>query len=241
MHILKKIFTASTGYWIHKVSTLPVGADLFIDIHERIKYPEIKIIFDVGANIGQTWKWFRDVEPKARIFCFEPVANTFSHLESEVKKDPLTIIEKMALGEKIEQKEIKIFHEYSALNSLKPSLMNNSQGAQVETVRVNTLDQYCVDNQIRQIDFLKIDTEGYEINVLQGSENMLASASVSMIYCEIGILKQNIRNTYLGELTEYLAKRDYHFFGLYQLVADGWKDAGYFGNALFVHKSKYNP
>jgi hypothetical protein len=97
------------------------------------------------------------------------------------------------------------------------------------------LDNYCLNHNIDKIDLLKIDTEGYELNVLDGATKMLSSANISLIFCEIGFLRANNRNTYFADLTEWLAMRDYHFFGLYQLVSNGWKIE--FGNALFAHKS----
>lgn len=241
MHLLKRIFSATTGYWIHKISTLPVGTDLFVDIHKRINYGEMKTIFDVGASIGQTWALFRTNEPDAKVYCFEPISETFNLLRQKVGTDNKTKIENIALGNIKGEKIIRLFEKCSPLNSLKEELMNNRNDAIEETVIIDTIDEYCKAKNITTIDFLKIDTEGYDLEVLRGAEEMLSNALVPFIYCEIGILKKNNRNTNFSELTDWLAERDYHFFGLYQLVANGWKQGDYFGNALYVHKDIYNP
>lgn len=241
MHILKKVFSAATGYWVHKISTLPIGTDIYINIHKLIKYGPLNTMFDVGANIGQTWEWFRDNEPGAKIYCFEPVVKTFNELKSKTIKDKNCVIENIAFGDVPGEKTIKLFDQHSALNSLKDELMNPDTKATEETIKIETLDIYCKKNGIGKIDFLKIDTEGYELNVLEGAKGMLTSSSISFIYCEIGILKQNFRNTNLAELTEWLAQKNYYFFGLYQMVTNGWKAGEYFGNALFVHKDIFNP
>jgi FkbM family methyltransferase len=235
MHLLKKILSATTGYWIHKISTLPIGADLHVDIRKRLKYGPLHTVFDVGANIGQTWEWFRSIEPGAKIYCFEPVSETFEELRKKTLKDKNCMLENIAFGNDPGEKTIRIFSDNSALNSLKEDVMNTDSNASEEIIKVDTLDNYCLNHNIDKIDLLKIDTEGYELNVLDGATKMLSSANISLIFCEIGFLRANNRNTYFADLTEWLAMRDYHFFGLYQLVSNGWKIE--FGNALFAHKS----
>jgi FkbM family methyltransferase len=235
LHILKKIFSTATGYWIHKTSTLPIGADLYVDIHKLIKYGRLNTMFDVGANIGQTWEWFRDSEPAAKIYCFEPVSATFEILKRKAEKDKNCIVENIAFGEVAGEKTIKIFTDNPALNSLKEDVMNTDINAMETSIKIDTLDNYCLRKSIQKIDFLKIDTEGYEINVLDGAKEMLKAARISFIFCEVGFLNSNNRNTYFADLTEWLVTKNYHFFGLYQLVSNGWKIE--FGNALFVHKT----
>lgn len=241
MHLLKKIFSAATGYWVHKISTLPIGADLYVDIHKRINYGPLNTMFDVGANVGQTWKSFRDNELGAKIYCFEPVSGPFQELKNKTAGDKNCILENIAFGDVPGQKAIKLFEDYSTLNSLKDELMNPNINAREEIIKIDTLDNYCSTNRITKIDFLKIDTEGYEINVLEGAGTMLDNAQISFIYCEIGILKRNKRNTNFAMLSEWLAEKNYYFFGLYQLSSHGWKAGDYFGNAMYVHIDIYNP
>ena len=238
MHLLKKLFIKSTGYWLHKVSTLPIGADLQIDIQQRIRYGQMKVMFDVGANIGQTWEWFRKYEPRAKIYCFEPVLNTFETLKLIIKNDTNCIVENTALGDEVGEKIITIFKDNSALNSLKDGIMNTDTDAVKEKIKINTIDEYCLVNDIGKIDFLKIDTEGYELNVLKGAVQMINTAAISMIFCEVGFLKANNRNTYFADLSEWLSSKDYQFFGLYHLVSNGSNIE--FGNALFIHKDIFN-
>lgn len=235
------MFTSATGYWIHKTSTLPIGADLYLDIHKRIKYGPMTTMFDVGANTGQTWEWFRNNERGAKIYCFEPVMKTFGDLKIKTANDKNCIIENIAFGEVGGEKMIRLFDQHSALNSLKEELMNTDDNAREEMIKIDTIDNYCKKRKIIKIDLLKIDTEGYEFNVLEGANDMMSAGKISLIYCEIGILKKNLRNTNLGELTEWLAKKNYHFLGLYQMVTNGWKTGDYFGNALFVHKEIFIP
>lgn len=238
MHILKKIFTATTGYWIHKLSNLPIGADLYLDIHNRIKYGSLTTVFDVGANNGQTWEWVRYNERESKIHCFEPVKATFDSLKTKVKNDKNCIVENMAFGNAPGVKEVRLFESnLSALNSLKDDLMNGDLNAAVETIQIDTIENYCLRKNISHIDLLKIDTKGYELDVLEGALELLDAGCVSFIYCEVGFLKKNVRNTNFSDVAEWLAQRSYFFYGLYQLVNNNWKEGDHFGNALFVYKN----
>lgn len=229
------MFSAATGYWVHKLSSLPVGADLFVDIHNRIGYGSIETIFDVGANVGQTWQWLRSKEKSAKIYAFEPVNASFEKLCEMVNGDANSVVEPFAFGEKNGEKTIRLFDSDSSLNSLDDALMCHNDTAATEVIKIDTIDNYCLRKHITRIDLLKIDTEGYELNVLKGAAAMLQFGNVAFIYCEVGFLKANNRNTYFAEITEWLAQREYHFNGLYHLVSN---DVGIqFGNALYVHKS----
>lgn len=236
MHPFKKLFQLTTGYWTHKVLTLPTGASIEIDILNKIGYNSINTVFDVGANTGQTVDWIRGFLPEATIYCFEPVEDTFKKLKTNVASDKKVRIEQLAFGNIPDKKIVRLFEDFSYLNSLRDDLMNSDEYAKIEEITISTIDQYCSEKGIILIDLLKIDTEGYEIQVLEGAKKLLSTGGISMIYCEVGFQSSNSRNTNLSELIKYLEEKGFYFFSLYQLMLDGWGKGDYFGNALFVNK-----
>jgi FkbM family methyltransferase len=240
MNKLKKIIFNLTDYWIYKKKYLPVGTDLFVDFNCKLLFNNMHVIFDVGANTGQTLKWFRSNWPNTKIYSFEPVKSTFDQLVNNAAKDPFSIQINEALGATTGSKSIRLFdQEMAVLNSLHDNVMNNSSGAIEEIIIINTIDDFCNFHKIENIDLLKIDTEGYEINVLMGAERMLDKGNISFVYSEIGFHENNNRNTYLAKLTEFLEPFDFYFFGLYHVDNHDWMRGNGLGNALFVHKSVY--
>lgn len=214
---------------------------MFIDIHARIGYGALNTIFDVGANTGQTWKEFRSNEPNAQIYCFEPVSDSFNELYNATKKDNNCVAEKVALGDLNGEMEISVFENTSPLNSLKNHLMNQNDRARIEVINVETLDNYCGKKGIETIDLLKIDTEGFELQVLTGSKQMLTSGNITFIYAEVGFNNKDNRHTPFHILNNWMQDFDYYFFAMYQLAGHSWKEGGYYGNALFVHRNVFNP
>lgn len=230
--MVRRTLESLTGYWTYKSRYLPIGTDLRIDL-ARNGVTNPGAIFDVGANTGQTHARFRREFPNARIFCFEPVQKTFAQLRSNVSNDPLATLEQLAFGEIPGKKEIRTDPVMSELSTLRDDLMDGSDS---ETVTIDTIDAYCARQAIAQIDLLKIDTEGYEIPVLNGAQDSLASGKIRAVFAEVGFEKSNGRNTNLGELTELLAERGYVFYGLYDVRHFTNEEPPAFGNALYLRR-----
>lgn len=232
----KQLVEKSTGYWIYKARMLPIGSDLKIDITGKARYSKVETVFDVGANHGQTYSRFRRDFPGAHIYSFEPVAEAFTRLSEVAGRDARATLENIAMGDVVSEKMIRLFDKSPELNSLHDDLMNTAADARIETVKIDTIDNYCERKSIGRIDLLKIDTEGYETQVLRGAIRKLEAGKIAFLLCEVGFTRSNTRNTSLSGLTEFLATLNYGFFGLYD-VSHYWAEGISFGNALFVHDS----
>ena len=234
---LRKKLIDISGYWLYKKSVLPVGADITVDIKNKIGI-QPRIIFDVGANVGQTAKFLTRHFPTATIHSFEPVSSSFEILSAATSGNPNVRCHHIALSDVQQQLAIKLFEgSASVLNSINDHLQNSSEGAKVEMITTNTLDQFIAEHNITEIDLLKIDTEGYEIPVLKGSIKALESNKIKMIYLEVGFSRNNVRNTFLTDIVEFLVQNNFSLFGLYEIHHYDIQNGNHFGNALFVHQN----
>ncbi len=151
------------------------------DILEKVLNKlSIDCIFDVGANSGDYGDLLRDVGYKGWIISFEPVHATFEELAAHAAVRPPWRVFQYALGTTNGQAVINIT-EASELNSfltpLGPSKtlpLNMAKGQ--ETVEVRRLDSV-FDECIAGIDvrrfFLKMDTQGFDLEVLRGSHGVI--------------------------------------------------------------------
>jgi FkbM family methyltransferase len=230
----------SLGYYVHEVKTMPVGTDLATDLLYKIGIKP-KVIFDVGANIGQTAHFYRAIYPDSSIYCFEPVPSTFDELRSNLKTDSKVKCNCFALGSANESFEIKtVTGASSVVNSLsydfQETVGRSGQETLIQSIEVIRLDDYVSRENIDHIDILKIDTEGFEMQVLAGATETLQNQRATVILCEAGFMKQNTRNTYFVDLHEKLESYGYALFGMYEMGHIGFKKGKHYGNLLYVSR-----
>jgi FkbM family methyltransferase len=147
-------------------------------------------VFDVGANQGQflslAQEHLRNLEPD--IHSFEPSQYTYNMLCESAKKYTSVKLNNMALGKTSGQAELYYERDGSWLASLSKRRLDHFDidFKYSETIRIDTLDNYCTEHNIQHIDLLKLDVEGHELDVLNGAVNLLQSKSIQMISFEFG-------------------------------------------------------
>jgi hypothetical protein len=110
--------------------------------------------------------------------------------------------------------------EQGYINSLTPNAryaVRFDKKAAELSVMTKTIDEFCSENAISKIDILKIDTEGYDFNVLRGAQKMLSSNSVAFTYFEFNDFTQGAgtEGGSLNEITEYLSGFGFQFVATY--------------------------
>src|SRR5689334_17172807 len=170
------------------VSRNRYGYDAFLDIARlsQIWQYRIDTFFDVGANVGATVRHARSRFPDCRIIAFEPHPQTFSKLAEVAEATKNVQPVNLALGSDIGFKTM-FEYEMSVINSLLPNaqfaVRFNKEAQQIQ-VQTTTVDRFCFEHGIEQIDVLKIDTEGFDFEVVKGASSMLARHAIKFVYFE---------------------------------------------------------
>ncbi len=170
---------------------------------------EKPVVFDVGSNVGEYAKLIRQYHSQAQIHCFEPNPETFAHLQKNCAGEKYL----NNLGLSDQPGELQLFFQAdnatSVQASLNPDILKNiARADQVKSVQVKlkTIDQYCMENEISDIDFLKIDTEGFELEALQGAKKMLDAKKIRCIqfeFNEVNIVKRRFIKDFYDLLTGF--------------------------------------
>ena len=226
--------------------------NLSFDEIYKLKIKDNCIIFDVGANKGQSIERFRKIFPSCIIHSFEPNKAEFEIINKKYQNDKKIIINNIAIGDKIEKKKFFItalsgtssFHKLN-LNTQwikKRSSQHNTsiEGYTKKVVEVDvlTLDQYCKNNSINNIDILKIDTQGYEDRVLEGSREMLEKNIVKIV--ELEVMFDDVYERYLSfsDIEKYLLPNNFRFSGIGTANNNLFEGLVFFADVMYINTKK---
>jgi len=190
-------------------------------IKDKVHNNKEIIIFDVGANVGN-WsqlvlKDFKEIDHQ--LFCFEPAKESFYQLKKNLDHHLNIKFYNFAFGAKNEAKSLFYDKETSGLASIYNRQLAhfNIKLNLSQSIKVRTLDNFCEVNKIKKIDFLKIDVEGSELNVLKGAKKMIEDNKIQFIQFEFGGSNIDSR-TYFQDFYYFLKDKYY----IYRILKDGF-------------------
>jgi len=175
------------------------------------------VVFDVGANEGQWVSELLAACPSARVHAFEPQKILAQQLEVNY---PGVTVNNLGLGN--ESGVLELFDYADRPGSQHASLLAgvidvvHQECVKSQKVRVITIDEYCVEKNIKFIDFLKIDVEGFELKVLEGAKTLLREGGVDVIQFEFTHINL-LTKTFMQDFYECLSEN----YSLYRLLPHG--------------------
>lgn len=147
------------------------------------------VIFDVGANLGD-WSQYIINEYKEipyKLYLFEPSLKTFEKLIQNITVSENKFLYPLGLGDK--EEKLNIYYNFAGEGS---ASILKKEGHYNEEIEITTLDIFCQRHGIQTIDFLKMDVQGYEYNILLGAKEMLERQKIKVIQFEFD--EPNIAN-----------------------------------------------
>jgi FkbM family methyltransferase len=178
-------------------SRLDVGNDLArsgegatqLRILSNLKHHEYICVFDIGANVG-SWtqsliEHSQGVRCKPVIHAFEPCKGTYATLLKNLhswRVDGYVTANNLALSSSTGRHCFYSIGADVGVNSLYP--INGFDQQDVEEIDTETVDEYCAKHEISHIHFMKIDTEGHDLEVVYGGKGMLSKGAVDIVQFE---------------------------------------------------------
>lgn len=210
-------------------------------------------IFDVGGNKGQSIEKYLNIFDKPIIHSFEPIKTEFNYMCSKFKNNNNIFINNFALGDKTEEKEFNLTAKtgnssFNKINlgtdwlKLRSKQFNTSEEGyvtSVQKVNVIKLDDYCEDNNISIIDLVKIDTQGYEDKVLEGSLNLIKQNKIKAIVTEI--MFDNVYEKYFSfsDIEKFLIPYNFRMVGINMSNNDLFSSLVFAADVCYLNKHFY--
>jgi FkbM family methyltransferase len=214
--VAKALWTTERHFFYPKLAAIYKDLSLSAEGGNRM------IIFDIGANRGQSVRFFKSLYPSSKIYTFEPSESSFKKLRSFVTNMQYSgvFLFRVAFGDS--QREA-IFHE-SDLSETSSFVLPNQDSKYLKKknrilfqknensynsipIQITTLDDFVNKNEINFIDIVKIDVEGFELEVIQGASNTLEQGLVQIL--QIENQDNDMRRDNFHEINSFLRERNY--------------------------------
>jgi len=212
--MLKRLIRLFFNYELIKTKKAPNLESLLRVILKK----DIANFFDVGANIGQFIKKIRKSGFDGKIYAFEPISTNFEKLKN--LKDKNLECYQNGFGIKNQNIEINVTSGTDLSSILEP----NKQGSKLLGDKINIVRKEII--QIKRFDsffdpkkhlnnLLKIDTQGYDLNVLKGASSILKN--INYILIETSFIKIYKNSPDFYEVNQYLNDNNFYLTNIYPL------------------------
>jgi FkbM family methyltransferase len=202
------------GYVIRDVGRGVSGVDLFHDTGVLLRDQAAPVLFDVGANIGQTTSAMLRAFPSSRIWAFEPSPATVATLRHAVSDESRVTVEALAFSNTAGERAFHVTAGHSVNDSLLAPTWKEEKT--VVAVRTDTVDDYCRRDGIDAVGWLKIDTQGHDLDVLVGAQHMLTQRRIRLYSCEAMFSRIYEGQTTLRDLLAFADTVGYELVGFYE-------------------------
>jgi FkbM family methyltransferase len=190
-------------------------------------------VLDAGASRGQFALFASARYPRAKLICFEPLPESCALLR-RVTAGRDVEIHAVALGARGEDRDLNVSaqDDSSSLLPIGPRQVSEfpgTQRARTIPVAVRPLDEY-VPADLRRPALLKIDVQGFELEVLKGASRALDSIDAVFVECSFSELYTG--QATVGAVIQLLAERGFRLVDIYGLIRDA-SGAALQGDFLF--------
>lgn len=213
--MVKKLIIKILAYLGYEVSKINKEGTHLFRIKKFMNLLKTDLVLDVGANIGQFARSIRKTGYDGEIISFEPLSEVYDNLIKNSSNDnKWKIYPKCAIGNSRDEVTINVsknFFSSSVLNILDEHVNPAPDSKYIDSYIVDQikLDDLDFDKDFNSI-FLKIDVQGYELDVLKGAAKLLDK--ISLIKVEISYTELYDNSTNWRSLVDFLNKKDFEIW-----------------------------
>lgn len=225
MNFLKKIIPESLKQFIKSSSGAPDQRSSFIRLKNLGFDP--KTIIDIGAYEGNWTLEIHSLFPMASIMLIEGQENKKKVLLEKMKSLPNATVCIALLGSEAKEVEFNVYETASSVFK-----EDNQTGAKTEKVKLQLLDNLTENTQFGHPDLIKLDTQGYEQEILKGGKQTLANAQAVLI--EVSLLGIYKGAPLVDEIISFMKSNGFILYDICSLIRRPYDHALYQSDFLFI-------
>lgn len=185
--------------------------------------PACTTVIDIGANRGQFALAVRHLLPGASIHSFEPLPGPGKVFGKLFADDAMVHLRPVAIGRKKKRAVIHISGRDDSssllpISEVQADLFSGTAEVGRSTIDVGPLSYFLDTEQIRAPALLKVDVQGYELEVLAGSESMIDR--FSWVYVECSFVELYEGQAFADEVIAWLREHGFRLRGIYNMAYD---------------------
>lgn len=186
--------------------------------NKLISLPKNATIIDIGANFGVMSLQFAKIASEGKVYSFEPTHYALIKLKRNLELNPalakrIEVINSFLSAKSLEKADIKAYSSWKVNDEKSNDMHPEHLGAAKSTEGVGsmTLDDFCKSKQLEKLDFIKIDTDGHEYEILQGAKQTITRYKPQLIF-EIGLYVMTEKNIDFNFYSNYFKELNYQMF-----------------------------
>jgi FkbM family methyltransferase len=205
--MLRSIQLRMAGVLSHLASADQISAlSKYVFLRQLLKDLGIVEVLDVGANAGQFATALRRIGFRGAIISFEPIPEVFDAIRTKMARDANWSGHNLAVGDNEAVLELNVMASsvYSSFNSPVDSQDGRNRIVRTCRVPVIRLDRFLDQRDLGRT-LLKVDTQGYEIQVFRGLGDRLATLRAVM--CEVSVNALYDATPSMNQIVNFLSER----------------------------------
>ncbi len=180
-----------------------------------INLPNDAIVFDVGANVGIMSLHFSKKTPQGKVYAFEPTHFAIQKLNRNLDLNQgisqnIQTIQTFVSSEEKKQSDIKAFSSWKIDKEVGENQhpVHGGKAMSTDGVPTITIDEFVKTEGIARLDFIKIDTDGHEFDVLMGAQKTIEKYKPQIIF-ELGQYVMTERGINFKDYDNFFIELDY--------------------------------
>jgi FkbM family methyltransferase len=225
-------FASKLGYDVRNAASL--GVSPFADMRRFVPAQSPPLILDVGANEGPSIARFKKTFPSSIIHSFEPGQAAFQRLSEDARAYTGVHLWNCAVGASAGS-QVLFENTNTDMSSFFPLSTTGWGEVKGESlVKMTTVDNFLKTNGIDKVDILKSDTQGYDYEVLKGTEEAMQANRIGLVYFEFIFSDMYEKLPPFDQVFRHLIDRNFALVSMYDFHHQD--ELASFSDMLFVNR-----